>query len=86
MSKQRPLDIEDDDRPRPHSRPALPPPGAVAAGFFNLAKWFALGAAAMLAAVAITQGAVWASAFAGLACFVAIVARILQAEEHIRRR
>jgi hypothetical protein len=50
--------------------------------FVGLVKWAALAVGAVLAVVALTAPAVQAGALAGLACFLGIVARVVQAEEH----
>lgn len=89
MGDEKPLDL-DDDEPRPKKKrpPAeLPsiPAHLVTAGFFGVAKWLLLGLGALFVVVALNQAAPWAAAFSGIACFVAIAARIAQAEEHYHK-
>lgn len=87
MRKDEPLDLDDEDEPPRRRRDTPPPPpGAVAAGFLGVAKWLLLGLGAVLAAVAFTQNAAQAAALSGLACFLGIAARVVQAEEHRHRR
>jgi hypothetical protein len=51
-----------------------------------LAQWLLLGVGAMVIIAALNQSAPWAAALSGVACFIAIAARIIQAEGHQLRR
>lgn len=84
---EKPIDLDDADRPRKRRRPVepereSPPPHLVAANAFGVVKWVSLGVGVLLIVVALSQAAPWAAAFAGMACFAGIVARVFQAEEH----
>ena len=77
---------EDDDEECDNRRPSRPtqPPGRPphAGDMFGVAKWLLLGLGATLACAALAVSAVQAGAIAGLACFLGIAARVMQAEQH----
>jgi hypothetical protein len=88
-----PFDLDDgrEEEPRPRRRRNRPEdePGrpAIDAGtLFAFLKWGAFGVGCLLIAAALSQAAPWAAAFAGMACFAGIAARLAQAEElHYRK-
>lgn len=72
----------DDERADERRRPTAPRRPPHAGDALAVVKWLLLGLGGALAFAALTASAVQAGAIAGLACFLGIAARVVQAEQH----
>lgn len=79
MPAQRPLTLDDEHDDDPDDYRPGPP---VFNRLSGVVKWGCVGVGGILAVTALKVPAIHAGAVAGLACFLGIVARIAQAEEH----